>query len=404
MIQLSLQGKMMYEMLNQIVMMLLLYAVGFLLTALHQLPAPPLAHILTESSISAFTAALLKLVILSGFVTAGIAMQPKLPATALIRLRRAWTALIIAAALLSPFKTSLMLDTATAILLLAVLGLSRAARRQSAFLRVWQIGILLIAISLPAEHWAAPNWAGVISRFRIHAAYGVCGISVFFWLMTRWSRAPIEWAQDGVRIAAVLVALAGSLISIAPFGMPPLIAAIATALIPLCYMILAGHSYRALSERTANASLSPHWTALAALYWLIGGGLLGALGIHLRMPAGHLADAQQGLITWVMLAIVLAFVNVSATELRGDNRRVTGYVPFWLVAFGVGSATVLQVCRGVVEIYLRDVFALEAAAAAGLMLPLTLIWIICLLAVAAGILIYALGFCVRRPKIHAVES
>lgn len=404
MIQLSLQGKMIYEMLDQIVLLLLLYAVGFLLAALHQLPAPPLAHILTESSTSAFTAALLKLVILSGFVTAGIAMQPKLPAAALMKLRRAWTALIIAAALISPFETSLMLDIAIALLLLAVLGLSRSAPQPSAFLRVWQVGILLIVISLPTGHLADPGWAGAISRFRVHAAYGICGISVLFWLMTRWSRAPIEWARDGVRIAAVLVALAGSLISIAPSGLPPLITAIATPLIPLCYMILAGHSHRALSERTADVSLSSHWTALAALYWLIGGGLLGALGIHLRMPAGHLADAQQGLITWAMLAIVLAFVNVSATELRGDNRRVTGYVPFWLVAFGVGLATVLQVCRGVVEIYLRDVFALEATAVAGLLLPLTLIWIVGLLAVAVGILIYALGFCARRPKILAVES
>ena len=400
MIQLSLRGKMIYEMLNQIVLLLLLYAVGFLLTALHQLPAPPLAHILTESSISAFTAALLKLVILTGFVTAGIAMHPaKLSITRLAGLRLAWTALVIVTALLSPFEAGLLLDIAIAILLLAILGLSRSGRQQSTFLRVWQIGILLLAVSLPGGHWA-----DVIRRFQVHVAYGVCGISVFFWLMTRWSKVSIEWARDGVRIVAVLLVLAGSLISIAPSGLPALISGLATLLIPLGYMILAGHSCRALRERTANASLSPHWMALAALYWLIGGGFLGTLGIHLRMPGGHLADAQQSLISWVMLAIVLAFVNVCATELRGDNRRVTGYVPFWLVAFGVGLATVLQACRGIVEIYLRDIFALESADIAGLLLPLTLIWMICLLAAAVGILIYALGFWARRPKIMVASS
>lgn len=391
---------MVYALLDQIVLLLLLYAVGFLLTALHQLPAPPLAPILTESSVSAFTEQLFKLVILSGFVTAGLTMHPTKPSNALlIGLRRTWTALVILTVLLSPFEVGLLLDSAMAVFLLAVLGLSQFEREPSAFLRVWQIGILLIALSLPGAHLA-----DVIGRFQVHVAYGVCGISIFFWLMTQWSRVPLEWAWDGVRIAALLLALAGSLISLAPLGLPVPIIGLATLFIPPCYMILGGHSYRALSERNANASLAPHWTALAALWWLVGGGFLGTLGIHLKMPAGHLADAQQSLIGWVMLAIVLAFVNARATELRGDNRRVTGYVPFWLVAFGVGLATVLQAGRGIVEIYLRDVFALEAAAIVGLLLPLTLIWLICLLAIALGIIIYALGFWARRPKILVVPT
>ena len=400
MIRLSLRGKIIYAMLNQIVLLLLLYTVGFLLTALHQLPAPPLAPLLTESSLSAFTAQLFKLVILSGFVTAGLTMHPtRLSNALLIGLRRAWTALVILTVLLSPFETSLLLDSAMAVFLLAVLGLSQFERQQSAFLRVWQIGILLLALSLPGAHLA-----DVIGRFQLHVAYGVCGISVFFWLMTQWSRVSLEWARDGVRIVAVLLALAGGLISIAPLGLPTLIIGIATLFIPPCYMILAAHSCRALSERSANASLAPHWTALAALYWLVGGGLLGTLGIHLKTPASHLTAAQQSLIGWVMLAIVLAFVNATATELRGDNRRVTGYVPFWLVAFGAGLATILQASRGIVEIYLRDVFALEAAAIVGLLLPLTLIWLICLLAIALGIIIYALGFWARRPKILVVPA
>ena len=399
MIRLSPRGKMTYEMLNQTVLLLLLYAVGFLLEALHQLPAHPLPP-LTESPIRAFTAALLKLTILTGFVTAGIAMQSSRPPKLLMRLRRAWTALVIVTALLSPFKVSLLLDGAMIVLLLAWLGLSLAGRPPSAFLRVWQVGIFLTALSLAAGHLAGREWAAVIGRFQLHAAYGLCGISVFFWLMTRWSQASSEWARDSVRIAAVLLVAAGGFISLAPTVLPARI--IGALLIPLGHLILAGHCCRALRERGADASLSPHWMALAALYWLIGGGFLGAFGIYLRSD-GYLADAQQGLITWVMLAIVLGFVNAGATELRGDNRRVTGYAPFWLIAFGVGLATLLQICRGVVELYLREVFALDAASIAGLLLPLTVIWLICLLAVAVGILIYALGFWARRPQIMAAE-
>ena len=401
MIRLSLHGKMMYEMLNQTVLLLLLYAVGFLLAALFQHPAHPLSP-LAEAPIRAFTAAILKLTILTGFVTAGIAMQSSRPPLKLLMtLRRTWTGLVIVTALLSPFEVSWLLDGAMIVLLLAWLGLSLTGR-PSAFVRVWQVGILLTALSLAAGHLAGREWAAVIDRFQLHVAYGLCGVSIFFWLMTRWSRASSEWARDGVRIAAVSLVAAGSLISLAPTGLPAIVIGIATLLIPLCHLILAGHSCRVLRERGADASLSPHWMALAALYWLIGGGLLGILGLYLGAD-GHLADAQQGLIGWVMLAIVLGFVNASAAELRGDNRRVTGYVPFWLIAFGVGLATVAQICRGAVELYLREVFALDAASIAGLLLPLTLIWLICLLAAAMGILIYALGFWARRPQILAVE-
>ena len=402
MIRLSFHGKMMYEMLNQTVLLLLLYAVGFLLAALFEHPShslPPLA----ESPIRAFAAALLKLTILTGFVTAGIAMQSSRPPSKLLMtLRRAWTGLVIVTATLSPFNVSWLLDVAMIVLLLAWLGLSLAGR-PSAFLRVWQVGILLTVLSLAAGHLAGREWAAVISRFQFHAAYGLCGVSIFFWLMTRWSQTSDDWARDGVRIVAILLVAAGILISLSAAGLSAIVVGIATLLIPLCHLILAGHSYRALRERGADASLSPHWMALAALYWLIGGGFLGTFSIYLRRSDGYLADAQQGLMGWVMLAIALGFVNGCAAELRGDNRRVTGYAPFWLIAFGVGLATVMQICRGAVELYLREIFALDGASIAGLLLPLTVIWLIGLLAAAMGILIYALGFWARRPQILAVE-
>lgn len=402
MIRLSLHGKMMYEMLNQTVLLLLLYAVGFLLAALFQHPAHPLPP-LAEAPIRAFTTTTLKLTILTGFVTAGIAMQSSRPPLKLMMtLRRAWTALVVVTALLSPFEVSHLLDVAMIVLLLAWLGLSLTGR-PSAFLRVWQVGILLTALSLAAGHLAGREWAAVIGRFQFHAAYGLCGVSVFFWLMTRWSQTSDEWARDGVRIVAVSLVAAGGIISLAAAGLSAIVVGIATLLIPLCHLILAGHSCRVLRERGADASLSPHWMALAALYWLIGGGFLGTFGIYLRSD-GYLADAQQGLIGWVMLTIALGFVNGCAAELRGDNRRVTGYAPFWLIAFGVGLATVMQICRGAVELYLREVFALDASSIAGLLLPLTVIWLIGLLAAAMGILIYALGFWARRPQILAADS
>ena len=179
-------------------------------------------------------------------------------------------------------------------------------------------------------------------------------------------------------------------------------------MIPLCYVILAGHSYRALSSRNENASLAPHWVAAATVFWLVGGGFLGALsiqpGISEATRGTDLAAAQDWLAGWVLLAIALAFVNESATALRGDNRRVTGFLPLWLITFGAGLAAISLACRGVVQFYLRDVAAVEEAAQAELLLPLTTVWIICLLAVAAGIVIYALGFWLRRSPVRVVGS
>ena len=129
-------------------------------------------------------------------------------------------------------------------------------------------------------------------------------------------------------------------------GCRTVISLAATALLPLCYIILAGHSYRALASRNDNASLAPHWIALATLFWLVGGGFLGALSIQPAiseaMRGTDLAEAQDWLAGWALLAVALAFVNEAASALRGDNRRVTGYMPLWLIAFGAGLATIVQ--------------------------------------------------------------
>jgi len=123
------------------------------------------------------------------------------------------------------------------------------------------------------------------------------------------------------------------------------------------------------------------------------GGLSAALG------GSELAAAQTWLAQWALLAAVLAFLNEAASALRGDNRRVTGYVPLWLTAFGVALAAILQAGYGVVWLYLRIV-AVEAARATQLLAPLRGLWLGCLLAVAAGLVIYALGFWRRRPRIQ----
>jgi len=408
-IQLSRRGLALYQLLTLTVLLLVLFGVSFCLSALTQLPEAPLADIAELSTLSLARPRLFELVILGGLVSAGIMLAgAELSVIRALWLRRLWTALVIASVALSPFDFDTALDLATAILVLVSLAASYQSGERSVYQRVWQIGLLLIAASIVGAQPLAGQALEAARAFRLQAAYPTAGLAIMFWLMRRYSRVDDEWAGDGLRIVAVLVFLAGGLISLGRLGLPVVISYGAAALAPLCYIILAGHSYRALASRNENASLAPHWIALATLFWLVGGGFLGTLAIQPAINAAiqgtDLAAAQDWLARWVLLAIVLAFVNEAASALRGDNRRVTGYVPLWLIAFGAGLAGITQACRGVAQIYLRVIGGLDTAAMREELLPLTVVWIICLSAVAVGILAYALGFWLRRPRIVLVEE
>lgn len=409
MIQLSPRGLAVYQLLSLTVALLPLYGVGFMAAALDLLPAQALGDLLAPASVESFTERLLLLTILSGLVGGGIMMAGAgMSWRNTLWLRRLWTALAIMSVILSPFDFDLALDSALALAVLITLAASWRSAEASIFLRVWQIGLALIILSILAPHLLEGRALEAARAFDLQVAYPIAGLSLMFWLMRRYSLVEDEWAADGLRIVALLVFLGGSLISLGRLGLPAVASLGATALIPLCYIILAGHSYRALSSRNENASLAPHWVAAATLFLLVGGGFLGALsiqpGISEAMRGTDLAAAQDWLAGWANLGIVLAFVNESASSLRGDNRRVTGFVPLWLITFGAGLATITLACRGVVQIYLRDIAAVDAVDQIALLLPLTSVWLICLLAVAAGIVTYALGFWLRRSPVLVIET
>lgn len=408
-IQLSKRGESIYQLLYLSQLLLLLYALGFTLRATCQLPSSPLSALLDLAALQGFTAYTLKLLLLTGLLSAGIMMAGgSLEGSAVQRWRRFWSGLVAFIIVISPFAPSTLLDNALTVFLLLTLAWIGLSQAHSTYLRVWQLGMLLVLITQSAEYLTEGAIADIVRASQTQVGFALCGLSTMFWLMTRFSRVENDWTRDGVRIVALLVFLGGSVISLGAAGLPVAISLSAAPLVLLCYSILASHSYRGLRSRNENASLAPHWIALATLLWLVGAGFLGALSIQPAvaeaMRATNLAAAQTWLTHWVILAVILAFVNEAAASLLGGNRRVTGYVPFWLIAFGVCLSGITQVCRGVVEIYLRDVSGLEGQAAADLLLPLTIIWITCLLSVTTGIVTYALGFWLRRPQIHVIAD
>ncbi len=408
MIRLTPLGKIIYQHLGQIVVLLMLYAIGSLLSAIQSLPIVTVVHQLPLSFLSILTDRILNFILLTGFVTGGLLMSiDQMPDVRLATgLYRAWTALIIVTLLLSGFDFASVLDIATAIVLFGYLALSLLNRQQTPFVNIWNIGVVLIISSLLARWVVTDSWQIIVYLFRIQIAYMVTGISIMFWLITHWSNVRDDWARDGVMILAGCVSVSGFFITIAPLHHSSFLSIASVLIVPMCYMILAGHSYRALRDRNQNQSLSPHWIAIAVLFWLAGAGFLGTLSTHFGfqqwLQVTRLADAQYGLMMWGVLGIVLSLTNYTATYLRGENRRVTGYMPLWLIAFGVGFGMIVRGCAGVVEIYLTHFLLMDRVTVDTLLIPLSIVWIICLLIIAIGIMIYALGFWVRRPIIHVV--
>ena len=404
MIQLSARGAAIYQLLNLTVALLQLYAATLLLAALDQLPAQPLGHWATI--LDAISAQSLKLLLLTGFLAAGLMLAgDALNSNWLAWLRRVWLAFVVTALALSALGRTPIADGLTAVMLLAALAGSLRVAAPSTFMRCWQAGILLSVLSAALAVVSDQRFSAANAAFQVHAAFALCSLSIVFWLVPRYSSLSTAWAQESLRITAVLVFLGGSLISLGQLGLPAALSLAAAPLIAICYILLASHSARALRNRAENASLAPHWMALATIFWLVGAGFLGALsiqpGIAQAMRATDLAAAQNWLGGWVNLAVVLGFVNEAAASLRGDNQRVTGYMPYWLMAFGVGLSGIIQACRGLLQIYLPQA---APSAESELLLPLTLVWLICLLGVAAGMALYALGYWLRRPRIRVVDG
>ena len=409
MIQLSRRGAALYQMLSLVVALLLLYAIGFLLDALIQLPGNPLDGRVDAELIDRFASAAFTQLLLTGLVCGGMAMGSlSLSMQGWKLISRVWLGLVLAQIAASVVLSGGLADGLSAAALLCLLAMSWRNGDKSAFTRVWQLSLLLFSLSLLAAHMADGDMQLAIQRFQVQVAGGLGGLSLAFWLLTRLGDIDGGWARDGVRIVAGLLFFAGSVSSMALLGFPLALGMAATPLILLAHMILAAHLYRGLSWRRDEQTLAAHWLGLATLFWLVAGGILGAATTQASINSVVRGTALQWtgdwLHGWALLSVICALVNATACELRGSQRRVTGYVPLWLVAFGVGLCAIIGAMNGVLEIYLRDVFGLDSAAIGALQLPLTALWLICLVAVALGVLTYALGFWARRPRIRAIDS
>lgn len=403
MIQLSPRGQAVYRLLTLMVGLVALYGVCVVLGAAYALPGNPLAELVAESTIKALTDRAFDLALLSGLVAAGLLMTTNsLPAAWSNWLARGWLALALGSVLATPLASQLALSIALTIgTLLAALLPKSADLPGRGIQRVWRLGMCLAALGLTLPHLSDSAPVAALRAFQLQVAFALAMMSIVYWLFGCFSRVEPGWARDSLRTCSVLLLLGGGFVCAGRLGLSEPIALAAGALVFLCFVIIASHWVRAISRRDENATLSPHWLALTTLLWLVNG-MLGALsiqpGIQAAMRGGELMAAQDWLAGCGLLCASLALVNQAASDLRGDNRRITGYIPLWLCGFGAALAAIFQAARGLLQHYLR------ADATAELLLPLSALWMGCLLAFAAGLLIYALGYLARRPRIRVLAD
>lgn len=400
-----------------------------LLAAIKWAGTDPLATSLLFHHANSLAGLLANLTVLTGLLGGGLYIaaangsNEAKNAGALKLAAKVWIALAvitIAAGLLhigggwNEIAISPLMSAAALVMLVIFVGLLLAERPDPAAALVI-IGVVFAALGLlldllPSGDMQLAMMQNVLGQGSINfIGYPLAGIGLAFWLARRYSNVPLEWAQQGAFSCGALAILAGicmiaaRLAAVVDSSMVNIASAAGIVLVPFAYIVTAAHVYRTLSVRNGTAALAGHWVALAALCWLIGaalGAIIAIPDVMLYAAGTQLAHAQISLFGLGILATILGAINQNSAELRGKNARVTGLMPFWMVAFGGIGAALMQAAAGVAQVFMARVSGFGFLDTEAAIAPLYLLWALCLLVVAIGALAYLAGFWARRPYEH----
>ena len=337
-----------------------------------------------------------------------------------------WTALLLLTFLAGIFgllegrnllELPRILDVYQLVVLFALVITISANGLRSPLIRVWSVGMMIALIGVlaglvqPADYVQDRVWRLLAVGLQLNVAYPMAGAALGYWLIRRFSGVPRMWTDMGVYTVGGLLAIAGVLVTLPPLfrlGAEEIsitLGYVALIVVPILYLIVSSHGYGALSERsqTPSHSLAAHWYTLSLLLLLVGVGLLG--GLQASADVGQwttgtrLTDLQSTLTLLGVVAMGLGVVNQGASDLYGQQRRINGLTPFWLVAFGAIIAGLALGSAGIAQMYMERVLSIGYLDVQTLITPLYVLWTLGLLLLAAGIGIYALTFWLRRPRL-----
>lgn len=425
----TLIGKTVFHLCALAVVLLVLYALAALLTAIKFLGADALMTSAPYPHTALLTDTLGHLAIVSGLLGAGLWIaassrpdhQIAAP-SALGLLGRGWLVVVVLstlAALLhitdgrSGVDLPALLHIAQAGVLVGAVGLiGRAAAARSGVVLVWMVGLILhvaglLLLLIPFDHpltaWTARSLALTVQTGGLMLA----ALGVIYWLLHRVSDVTPGWAQSSLYTTAGLLVIAAAarivsdLAGLLPTGSLDTFSALLSGAAVVGWLIVLAHAYHALSRRNSTQTLAGHWIVLAYLAWFIGALISAAASVPALRPnlAGTRAlDAADSLIALGLVAIVLAAINHITAELRGENRRITGLIPVWLVSAGAIGGSLLLAIAGIVQAYLERAVQLGYLETQALLVPLYIGWVAALILIALGAVSYGLGLYARRPR------
>ena len=414
--------KIIFRFFQQTVLLLILYVIASLVAGVKFLAADdPLLTVLPYNQAGALANVLLNLTVLTGLIGGGLYMaaQQRINPLALRLAGIVWTILLILAVLAGLFgllggrnllELPLVLNAVLAIGLLLVLAAVIPSVR-APMVQLWTLGLGLVLVGIligllpPGDYLQDRGLRVLAVGLHMNIAYPLMAISLGYWLKHRFSDLTPAWLEQDIYIAAGLVLLAGVCLTFARIQASAdwvvTVGNFAAVIAPLLYLLVIARCYPALTQRNGTHTLAAHWFSLSLLLFFLGFGLVAAVqlapAIRPYTLGTGLADLQSTLTLLAAVVMSLGVVNQAAAELRGQNWRITGLTPFWLVSVGILGGGLALAAAGVVQVYLERLLSIGYLDTQALLVPLYIGWIMGMIVLLLGIVLYALGFWSHRP-------
>ena len=418
------------RLLNLSATLFLVFGIVNLLTVIQFLDDSRLVDVLPYHITQTFSAVLLHLSILSGLLGGGLYLINVEQRNHTLNIRwlqytvTAWIVFAIVSTILGvfgfigadggfmlvlpPFLEILRLLIVAAILMLLLPTIG------SPVSLIWFAGMVvslagsLLGLLTSSNPLTMSVLAALAEGLVLNVGYLLTVIALSFWLMSRFSNLRHAWFNHRIYLAAGVLALAGTLISLSPLhalATSPLInmlGNLSIILIPGAFLLFAIFSYSALGERKINVMLTARWYILGLHLLLIGVGLLGALNAtpiaNAWTQGTQLTFLQQHITAIAYMVILLGMMNQAAAEMR-RSQRITSVLPFWLFVTGVLIGALSLAAAGLVQVYLERVLTVGYLETQVYLAPLYVFWVLGMATLALAALVFVFEYTRRVSRI-----
>ncbi|MCA0454165.1 MAG: hypothetical protein LCI00_09350 [Chloroflexi bacterium] len=410
---------------GQTVLLLILYGIASVVAGTKFLaPEDGLLTVLPYQQAGALANVLLHLTALTGLIGGGLYIGGHQHLnSAMLRLASLlWSVLIVLSVLAGIFgllggRNLLELPTLLGVVEVVALVLVLAAavpNLRRATVQMWALGLGLSLVGiliglLPVGDYTQDRVLRSVSvGLQLYTGFPLMALALGYWLMHRFSDLTFAWLDHDIYIAEGLALLAGvaltfgSLQNTVEWTRTTGLGSIAVVIAPLLYLLIVVRCYTALTRRNGSRTLSAHWFTLSLVLFFLAFGLLGAVkfapAIQPYAIGTRLTDLHITLAQLAAVVMGLGLVNQATAELRGQNWRITGLTPFWLVSAGALGGGLALGAAGVVQVYLERLLMVGYLDTQNLLTPLYSGWVLGLLVFLLGVVLYALGFWSGKPE------